>query len=73
MAWKKEPWGRWSRTVALEFIMAAPQAADMPTARMASAKEAEASVAPAVVDAVAADINAPDTGAIIISLSPKEF
>ena len=48
--------------------MAAPHAAEIPTARIASAKEAEARVAPAVVEAVAADINAPDTGAIIISL-----
>ena len=34
----------------------------MPIANIVSANEEEASVAPAVVDAVAADINAPDIG-----------
>ena len=37
-------------------------------ANIVSANEEEASVAPAVVDAVAADINAPDIGAINTSL-----
>ena len=40
----------------------------MPIANIVSANEEEASVAPAVVDAVAADINAPDIGAINASL-----
>lgn len=64
VAWKNEPCGRWSSVVAPALVMAAPQMAVTPAAKMASPKEAEAMVAPAVVEAVAADISAPAIGAI---------
>ena len=63
MAWKNEPWGRWSNTVEPTFTSAAPHMAVMPEAKMLGANDADAIVAPAVVEAVAADINIPDSGA----------
>ena len=61
-------YGLQKMSVAPELIIAAPQTAEIPIANIVSANEEEASVAPAVVDAVAADINAPDIGAINASL-----
>ena len=66
VAWKKDPCGRWSKIVAPAFTIAAPQMAVTPAATIASAKDAEAIVAPAVVEAVAADINAPAIGATMV-------
>ena len=47
--------------------MAAPQTPLIPAAIIISANDEEATVAPAVVEAVAADINTPETGANKIS------
>ena len=44
--------------------MAAPHTAVTPAATIASANDADAIVAPAVVDAVAADMSAPEIGAM---------
>lgn len=63
VAWKNDPCGRWSATVAPAFVIAAPHMPEIPAARIAGANEAEAIVAPAVVDAVAADMIIPDRGA----------
>lgn len=57
VAWKNEPWGRWSSTVAPAFVMAAAHMELMPAASTVWANEADAIVAPAVVDANALFIN----------------
>ena len=64
VAWKNEPCGRWSRTVAPALVIAAAQTALTPAARTVCANEAEAIVAPAVVLAEAALIRIDETGAI---------
>ena len=48
------------------MIIAAPHTAATPAPRMDCANEADAIVAPAVVDAVAAHINVPERGAIMV-------
>ena len=53
VAWKNEPCGRWSSTVAPALVIAAAQTAATPEARTVWENDAEAIVAPAVVDAVA--------------------
>ena len=63
VAWKKDPWGRESRTVAPAWTIAAAASPDTPLARRAGAKVWAATVAPAVVDAVAAAIRTPERGA----------
>ena len=61
VAWKNEPCGRWSMTVALAFVRAALHRGLAPVARTAVLKEAEEIVAPAVVEAVAAVIRMLET------------
>ena len=63
VAWKNEPWGRESTTVAPAWIMAAAASPVTPFARSVGANVCAATVAPAVVDAVAAAIRIPDSGA----------
>ena len=63
VAWKNDPCGKWSKTVAPACTIAAPAIGVTPDAIIAGANVADAIVAPAVVDAVAADINIPDIGA----------
>ena len=63
VAWKKEPWGRESRTVAPAWIIAAAASAETPFARSVGAKVCAATVAPAVVEAVAAAMRIPARGA----------
>ena len=64
VAWKNEPWGKWSSVVAPALIIAAPHTAATPAATIASPNDADAMVAPAVVDAVAADMSEPAIGAM---------
>jgi hypothetical protein len=52
--------------------MAAPHTAEIPVAKITSAKEAEANVAPAVVDAVTADIFSKPYAKLIFNC-PKRF
>ena len=47
VAWKNEPCGRWSITVAPALVIAAAQTAFTPAARTVWANEADAMVAPA--------------------------
>ena len=54
VAWKKEPCGRESSTVAPAWIIAAAARPDTPFASRVGAKVCAATVAPAVVEAVAA-------------------
>ena len=63
VAWKNDPCGKWSKTVAPACTIAAPDIGATPEAIIAGANVADAIVAPDVVDAVAADINIPDIGA----------
>ena len=63
VAWKNEPCGRWSITVAPALVIAAAQTAFTPAARTVWANEADAMVAPAVVLAEAAHIRMDEIGA----------
>ena len=63
VAWKKEPCGRESITVAPAWIMAAAEIAGTPSASSVGANVCAATVAPAVVEAVAPAIRIPASGA----------
>lgn len=65
VAWKNEPCGRWSSTVAPAFVIAAPHTGLTPAASTVWANDADAIVAPAVVEAAAADMRIPESGAIV--------
>ena len=63
VAWKKEPWGRESMTVAPAWVIAAAERAGMPAPSRVEANVWEAMVVPAVVEAVAPAIRMPAMGA----------
>ena len=71
VAWKKLPWGMESKAVAPAWIMAAPPIAETPSSKMGLEKILLATIVPAVVEAVAADIKAPLTGASIKEGRPE--
>ena len=52
VAWKNEPCGRWSSTVAPALTIDAPQTPGMPASRTAPENDDDAIVAPAVVEAL---------------------
>ena len=62
VAWKKEPCGRESTTVAPAWIIAAAASPETPEANNVGENVWAATVAPAVVDAVAPAIKIPDNG-----------
>ena len=63
VAWKKLPCGSESATVAPAWTVAAAAKGETPAAHSAPENVCEAIVAPAVVEAVAAAIKTPETGA----------
>ena len=63
VAWKNEPCGMWSNTVAPACIMAAPARLLIPKSSSVPLNTLGATAVPAVVEAVASDIRLPETGA----------
>lgn len=71
VAWKKLPWGKWSKTVAPLWIIAAPDIGEIPSPKIVLPNTELATAVPAVVEAVAPDISIPAAGASKNAGKPK--